>query len=404
MLQQIRLMLCFLRDVDSERELAEAYWELDSEGQWVYTVQKIAQGSGQPKHTVLKRVRRYATAYDLNDRCCECDIPRELTSRSDTATHAGFSSKYAEHGIGFVCADCRSAREREAELEEREKRRAEYARLRQLVRVYSDPEAFFDYSEIEYLDAIVAYGIMLHSHSAVENGLVGSPYELALCDNSLLREMLGRLFNHSVLIFGQDTPLDAIDPSSDEQNLQYYPLKVNWQFARPLMGETFSDAFRQLGSVIDMRSAHPQYHGAVSELWWKLAVDDSLRYLEDELDKYRLSGLRVGNKMREALLYALNRFSIPRLRYLLYRIAKNTAALAQRHDFVKAHALNTIPGSLVRDCDRAIADNWNFKPYCLKWDEEEARLIPLLFDRILGTGREGFQSTTGAVFQRESVV
>jgi hypothetical protein len=88
------------------------------------------------------------------------------------------------------------------------------------------------------------------------------------------------------------------------------------------------------------------------------------------------------------------------LRYLLFRIAKNTAALSSRRDFTRQHALNTISGSLIRDCDRALADNWTIKPYCMKWDEEEARLIAILFDRVLQTGIEGFKSATGAAFDQ----
>ena len=257
-----------------------------------------------------------------------------------------------------------------------------------------------NYSEIGYFDAIVAYCIMLSSESAVANGLVGNPHQLPLCpSNSLLSELLGRLFDHGILILRRDTRVEAIDPRSKDSNrFSYYPLKVNWQFAKPVDGDTFSGVFRQIDSVVEMKTDHPEYYEAISQLWWMLGRHDALRYLQQELTSYRLSGFESGPKMEEALSHALNRFSIPQLRYLLYRIAKNTAGLAARRDFTRSHALNTIPGNLIRDCDRALADHWAIKPFCMKWDEEEARLIAVLFDRVLGTGIEGFKSATGAAF------
>jgi hypothetical protein len=251
---------------------------------------------------------------------------------------------------------------------------------------------------------MLTYGIMQHSHSAVSTGRVGNPYELALCpSNSLLSKLLARLRTSGILLFGSDTAIEAIDSSSEEgKGISYYPLKVNWQLAQPTSGESFPSLFRKIGAVIDARDEDPEYVDAASELWWMLGMDDAIRYLDRELSRYRIWDFSAGEKMNEALFHALSRFSIPKLRYLLYRIAKNTAALSTRQDFTRRHALNTIPGSLIRDCDRALADNWSIKPYCMKWDEEEAPLITRLFDRVLGTGIEGFRSTTGTTFDHEA--
>ena len=395
MLEQASIFLCFLTGEPSEIELALEYWGVDSQGRWKNTVREISERTGEPKHKIPEIVRRVVVTHDLDIRCADCRNPRVVSSRSD-ATYGVW------RGLNYLCESCRSARLAAERLREAEEKQVEYERAREIIQALSDEGAVFDYSEIGYLDAVVAYGIMLSSDSAVATGLLGSPYHLPLCpSNSLLSRLLGRLFNHGILALRRDTPTDAIDPiSQDNQQFSYYPLKVNWQFARPITDESFSSVFRQIGSVIDKRSDHPEFDYAVSELWWMLGMADAQRYLEQELNRYRLSGFVAGEKMKEALLYALNRFSIPRLRYLLFRIAKNTAALSSRRDFTKQHALNTIPGSLIRDCDRALADNWAIKPYCMKWDEEEARLIAILFDRVLGTGIEGLKSAAGLAFEQ----
>jgi hypothetical protein len=386
------IILCFQTGDGAAIDLALQYWELNREGQWSRTVKEIADSFGERKHTIANLVRHAAVAYDLSSRCASCLTPRELPSRAEAA-HSIWST--------YVCAGCREAQASAQRLKEEEKARLERERRAGIVRAISNEHVIFDYHSIGYFEAVVAYAIMLCSDSAVVNGVVGSPYNLALSpSNTLLTTLLGHLFNMGVLTFRNDTSFDAIDPTSEsETQFSYYPLKVNWQFARAANGDSFSMTFKHIGSIIDEKVEHPGYHEALAQLWWMLGSADALLYLEDQLSLYRLSGLVVGDKLKEAIAYGLKLFSIPQLRYLLYRVAKNAAALSTRRDFNKPHALNTIPGSLIRDCDRAVADHWTIKGYAKKWDEESP-LVTLLFDRVLGSGIAGFRSTSGSVLEQ----
>jgi hypothetical protein len=391
MTEQADIMLCFQTDDEVAIDMACQYWDLDSEGSWAVTVKEIADHFNKPKHRIANLVRQAAVAYDLQARCMCCHAPREVDSRSDAA----YSSRYSS---GFVCDGCHRAQSRAQRLKEEEQQRLERERLAKIVRTVSNEDSVCEYGAMGYLEAILAYGIMLSSNSAMINGLVGNPYDLTLCPtNSLLSSLIGRLFNRRILVFRSDTSFEAIDQSStSETGFSYFPLKVNWQFAKPANGESYREVFQEIGAIIDERTAHPEYNEAVSELWWSLGSAEAERYLRHELNSYRLSELVVGEKMKEAISYALGRFSIPQIRYLLWRVAKNAAALSARRDFTRQHALNTIPGNLIRDCDRALADGWTIKPYCLKWDEEEAGLTTLLFDRVLETGIQGFKCMTGS--------
>jgi hypothetical protein len=386
------IILCFQTGDPAAIDLALLYWNRNREGQWSKTVKEIADGISERKHTIANLVRHAAVAYDLNSRCTGCLIPRELTSRAET-TYSTWST--------YVCTECREAQARAQRLKEEEQARLERERRARIVSAISNEDALFDYQSIGYLEAVVTYVIMLCSDSAVVSGAVGNPYSLGISpSNTLLNTLLGHLFNIGVLTFRNDTPFDAVNPTSeDETRFSYYPLKVNWQFAKAANGDSFSTTFKQIGAIIDERVEHPEYYEAVIQLWWMLGSADALRYLEDQLSLYRLSGLVVGEKLKEAISYGLKLFSIPQLRYLLYRVAKNAAALSTRHDFNKPHALNTIPGSLIRDCDRATADHWTIKGYAKKWDEESP-LLTLLFDRVLGSGIAGFRSTSGSVLEQ----
>lgn len=390
MLDSGNIMLCFLSGEQNAIDIASQYWACDSQRHWLKTVQEIADNFGIRKHKVPDRVRRFALAFDLNERCAQCYAPRLLTTRGDAMQARCYT-------LNFVCEECRATQAEATRLATEEKNRAEKERLGNIFQRLREEVRDFDYTTIGYLDAIVAYAIMLASETAISNGRVGDPHHLMICpSDSLLADLLGRLRNHRILVFANDTPITAISPESVlGGRVSYFPLMVSWQFAPPTGGNSFADVFREIGHVVEMRTEHPEFLDSVSELWWMLSEDEAIRYLREQLSTYQLTDLQVGDKLSEAITYALSRFSIPKLRYLLQRVAKNAAAFSTRTGITRRHALNIIPGNIIRDCDRALADSWSIKPYCLKWDQEEAQLTTLLFDRILGTGIEGFRSMTG---------
>jgi hypothetical protein len=44
-------------------------------------------------------------------------------------------------------------------------------------------------------------------------------------------------------------------------------------------------------------------------------------------------------------------------------------------------------------------NDWDVKPYVLRWNDEESLLITTLFDRVLRTGVAGFKSLSGRQIQ-----
>ncbi len=74
----------------------------------------------------------------------------------------------------------------------------------------------FNYSTIDYFDAVLVYAIMLSSDSACSNGQIGSMSELRLCltDEPLL-DITRRHFRRRIIQFSPSTPLEAIAPRQD---------------------------------------------------------------------------------------------------------------------------------------------------------------------------------------------
>jgi hypothetical protein len=288
-------------------------------------------------------------------------------------------------------------RQREADKEQLEKQRL--AAILQEIKANRDP---YDYSGIPLYGAIIACSIMIQSESACETGSIENISGLGLCATTqLLRNLVGSLHDRHIILCGDNTKIEALSPkSTDSLAYSYFPLQVDWQFAPPADGGTFRDVFRYLNEVIEVRRGTSEYVEAVRKIWWEVSRDEIEHHLRGQLKTYGLPEFNVGDKFREAFDYVLQRFSVPKSRYLIYRVAKNAAALSTRVDFNRGRAINTIPGTLIRDCDRAIADSWNINGYTLKWDTEEPQLFTFLFDRLLGTGIGGFRMTSGQFLEQ----
>jgi hypothetical protein len=257
----------------------------------------------------------------------------------------------------------------------------------------------FRYDDIGYLDAVIAFSIMLASDEACEHGAFQQSDGLHLCASTALSaKLLGRLYNAGVLGVQKTTPWQAIELNT-EASWSYYPQRVHWKFAQDLDGHSYAAVMALLGEIIDEREDDPGYAQAVAELWRMLAYDDALDHLTQEVDSYRLPDVRVGPKTEEAIWHALEHFSIPQVRREITNVVKNAAALSQHRDFVKRRALNTIPGNLISYVDRAVSEGWQLSRILHNWQNEEPIVLTVLFNRVLRTGLPGFKTLSNSILK-----
>jgi hypothetical protein len=373
--------------------LALDYWKgvvVDGRFKWAATVDEISEQHGVPKKDVTKLVRLAAIAVNLEIRCGDCDFPQELSSRSSLTARV--------YG-NYLCTACVQARNRALieRKEQEEKQRS--AAQRNVITDACQRNQTFRYDDIAYLDAVIAFSIMLASDEACERGTFQQSDGLHLCTSAALSgKLLGRLFNAGILGMQKTTPWQAIE-LSDGNSWSYYPHLVHWKFAQDLDDRSFSTVMTLLGEIIDEREDDPEYGQAVAELWRMLAYDDALNHLTKEVDSYRLPDVRVGPKTEEAIWHALEHFSIPQVRREITNVVKNAAALSQHRDFVKRHALNTVPGTLISYVDRAVSEGWQISPILHNWQNEEPIVLTVLFNRVLGTGLPGFKTLSNGVLK-----
>ena len=167
------------------------------------------------------------TAVDLSIHCAVCNAPQELGSRA-----AVTAKRYGDH----LCAPCAQERERLRKAKEKQEENERLAAHTQVLADLRKCNKPFNYFEIGYFEAVLAYAIMLASDEAAEHGQFRDGRSLNLCrSESLSGNLLGRLFNKGILQFSASTPPGAVRPGEGD-SYSYFPHQVHWEFAKDSAG------------------------------------------------------------------------------------------------------------------------------------------------------------------------
>jgi hypothetical protein len=254
-----------------------------------------------------------------------------------------------------------------------------------------------NYKHLEYSDVIRAFAIFTSSESDDEGNLRFADVPVFSAKRGALQAAIKTLYDNGVLLIGKGTPLNAFEPGESVESFSYYPARIIWRFATPDESHN-SSVGRELARCVDNPQSNYEYWNAVAEIWWEEGYAEALRYLNEQLEKYGLHA-NEGDALKEAINHALADFSIPKLRNLLWKLAKDIGAFSAERGISRPHAVNAVPGKLTRMVDRYLANDWDVTPYALRWDDEESLLVTTLFDRVLGTGVAGFKSMSGKRIQ-----
>jgi hypothetical protein len=368
-------------------KIAELYWSRLTDGNWAHTVKELGSLFVLPTQQISKVAAETSTASDSDFRCASCDQPLSAKSRSE---FHGIISR-----VVTQCIDC-TRREQERRITAAaEQRRVEQERRSAIWLRETSFDRPFDYQKLEYLDACYAFIILTTSMFDEKTGEIRLPDADSFSpDSRELQRVVISLYQQGVLLVGKKTSPEAFIPSEDSRSYEYYPARISWRFALPKVSGTHTSLLGELSRIVDRRDDTDDYSKAVSRLWWDIAQAEGIRYLSEQLDQYNLS-IDESELLREAIRYTLMHFSIPQLRNLIWRLAKDTTLYATKREIHPRRAINAVPGNLMRMCDRVIANAQPVRPYVLKWDEQECSLTTTLFDRLLRTGADGFRTLNG---------
>jgi len=363
-----------MRTTDPEMVvLCRAYWEQDDEHEFVHKASALAAGHGVQASRLAQIVREHCTARLAKATCQHCGRGEVVRSRADLARHGRAYT-------GGTCEDCRAEEARKVAAADAERK----ARRRQII-VERFDESLLPCAEVDVrrLPLRTALSQLALARAATDE-------ELAVLRpqrdwTSTLTpggrgdvDVLKDLFNNYMLALSPSSAPAAFDWSEDEQPERFWYESVHWRLATEGEQHDLASSVRALDAVLrDQREWPVTWHLELRPLWLALAVDDCLEYLERRLEEYHLP-LKVGDRLRQVLLQALNDFSVGQVYNFIWRAAKDAAAFYQKTGNTKSHAANTVPGAIERACERALAQGWDVRSFGRDWNSSEGAMIQLL--------------------------
>ena len=113
--------------------------------------------------------------------------------------------------------------------------------------------------------------------------------------------------------------------------------------------------------------------------------------------------LSPGEKSRQMLSRCLEHFSVAQVYNFIWRAAKDAAAYYMRSSISKRQAANSVVGNISRSMERALANEWEVKPFGRNYNLPQSSLSRVIFNMILGTDDGGFTYRLADVFEKSDL-
>jgi len=398
--QNRNLMLCFQTDDEEAIELALRYWATDADGSWNEKVKALCEDYGLRTHEITKRINSLSPAYDLNKRCPGCGVPMDISSRTayDAAYESGSFVYVNAPTRMLVCPVCKSkAVERATNAEKKADERKQEMVYDAVMDWLSEDSPEVD--ALEYLDAVYLYAVLLAANDMDEAHDTFGPASNFIAplaaSKRVTAELLRRLCSIRAIVPAEDSPTSAFE--FDVDNIKSFDLiRVKWQLSASLSMLPVQTLLNALSSMID---AHTNGAGLVEiETLWKLvSMSECENVLLECAEYYKFNELTVGERTKHALEYALEKYSVPQVWGIIWSATKSAASFLQSQaSNGKRHAINSIPGNIIRFVDTSIQNKWTVNARTRQHWMTESTLTSLFFNRILSSQANGFRTITSA--------
>lgn len=329
--------LKFLTQDPYEHVFATRYWAMDEEGAYLEKVSELVpfRDITQPG-LIAKYVRTLCEATDDNQACRKCEGPISVTSRTEAKKRFQLSSK--------PCADCLE----KLQQEELERKRLEEIELhKQLThRIDYMRSVSISYAELTDDQRFILLAIDALISPRLANGTFteGDCEALAPWEG---KSYLSRLFTVGVIC---DDPQAA--PSGTyylhgaelraRMNCVQYFLPPDTLLGRGTEAlETITDSLFTDGE-------------AISNLWLDYAAGEVIRYLVDRCRIYRLDlDDDDVEKTKAYVRSALHTYSIRELWFVIWKVVKDAASLANHQYYNRYKAAATIPNKVRKQIELA---------------------------------------------------
>ena len=324
------------QDLD-EIALATRYWAMNEEGVYLEKVSELVPFREITQAGLIaKYVRTLCNAVDQNQACRKCKGPILITSRTEAKKRFQISLR--------PCADCLDTLQKE----ELERQRLEEIELQtQLARrTESMRSASISYADLtdDQRFILLAIDALVSPRLAHATFTEGDCETLAPWEG---KSYLSRLFRAGVIC---DYP-QAAPPGT--YYLHGTELRAHMSYVQFFMppDTLLGRGVEALESIIDTPFTDGE---AMTNLWLDYAVGEVIRYLADRCRVYRLElDDESLEKIKANIRFALHRYSIRELWFVMWKVVKDAASLANHEYFNRYKAAATIPNKVRKQIELA---------------------------------------------------
>jgi RNase P subunit RPR2 len=353
--------------------ICSRYWQINEKGEFVETVTAIAKEYGVSINEITKRVQLNSRAYSKRLSCQHCGVKLFFENRSSYTAHKA--------QLNWACNECK---EKQHEIESEKKFNLLLADFEKslespiLIESLNARQALFLLSLLKF--AINEKMTEINEYESNRLNFLSPTIEFDL-------KILNELFDAKIIRVSYLSNLETI--TLKENNYSFYISKVKWLIP-------FDDKIFQLSSFYNALEARIKSQGfiethfeEISSLCQEVSKIECLAYLDRTLAQNGLT-YSYGEKTHAAIANALENFSVAQVYNFIWRAAKDATGFYQQHRVSKDHAAKTVVGSIERQAERALANQWEIKPFTRYSQYPQSLLSRILFNQMLGTNDGGF--------------
>ncbi len=327
----------FLTQDPEEIALATRYWAMSEDGVYLEKVSALVPFREITQSGMIsKHVRSFCQAFDENQACNKCKGPVLVTSRAD-------AKRQFQHSV-TPCEACSEVLQRE---ELARHRAAEIELQNQLT------------SRIDYMRTVsISYAdltddqrfILLAIDALITPRLAHSAFTESDCEALAPWEgtsYLKRLFRAGVIC---DDPEAARSGTYYLHDGKLQAITSSLQFFLP-PDELLGRGAEALETVTERQLTDAE---AMFNLWLDYAVGDVLRYLLDQCRIYNHDlDYEDIEKIKATLRFGLHTYSVSQLWFVMWKVVRDAASLANREYYNRPKAAATIPNKIRKQIELA---------------------------------------------------
>jgi hypothetical protein len=359
------------------QEVCTKYFELTEQFKFVFSVNELANELAMSS-TQLRQLVKVNSEIRCNSiQCPSCNKGHLVTGRVQLLKLLQRNEKV------FICHECQLIEQREEEIRIRIKKER---RRKLIIDTYNEKmsqELTID--QLSFSEALYLYVLIQLVGS--DNFTQIEPLNFAMTNLSPTskydKEIILGLYNAEKLIFHEDNLLMHYRSNVFLQNDAGYR-DVYWNI--PSGGkESFYDLYTQLNDLFSSDKWLRYDKDEIKAVWDKVCLYEAYYQLRIVMRKFNFYLDETNQKMDECLTYALNKFPLQRVYYLIYKCV-NDAAASMQLSHSKVKAINSIPGKIQRITDRAVNGNWSITAYRRIPESELSILSSTIVEKLFRRG------------------